>query len=375
METPDFLIIGGGIIGCTLARELARVSKKVVVVDSGSVGGGASSAAAGLLPPTLGAASADALVELGYQSAALYESWIEELRSEGAGDVGFRRCGLLDVWTEPSQEEQQRSWHAANRRPERRIEFLSGEELHHLEPALTSPLRGATYYPDDAQVDPPLLMRGVARAAELAGVTIREYQIIHRLVLDGDRIAIVHTDSARYVAATVVLCAGAWSGKVAGLLGLSLPTRPVKGQMLMADCRASSVRIPIRAGNALFVPRADGRLALGVTVEEAGYDPRVTLAGVRSILDWTSAVVPAVGQLPLLRTWAGLRPATPDGWPYMGPLLPLGNCWVSTGHYRKGILLAPLCARLMARSILADRLDEVLIPFKPTRRLSEQAKE
>jgi glycine oxidase len=106
-------------------------------------------------------------------------------------------------------------------------------------------------------------------------------------------------------------------------------------------------------------------------VEEVGFDSQVTLAGLRHILDGTIALVPAIGQMPLWRAWAGLRPATPDGWPYMGPLLPLRNCWVSAGHFRKGILLAPLCARLMARSILAQRLDEALVPFKPTRRLPE----
>jgi glycine/D-amino acid oxidase-like deaminating enzyme len=118
------------------------------------------------------------------------------------------------------------------------------------------------------------------------------------------------------------------------------------------------------------MPRPDGSLVLGVTVEEAGFDDRVTVEGVRAILQGTCALAPSVGKLPLGRAWAGLRPSTPDGWPYMGPLPPVRNLWVSTGHFRKGILLAPLCARLMARSILADHLDEDLLPFKPTRRLS-----
>ncbi len=370
METPDFLVIGGGLVGCTLARELARVSRRVTVLERGLVGSGASSAAAGLLVPQFGAAATDPLIELCHQSAALYESWVAELREEGAGDVGYCRRGLLDVWTDAAQEDQARTGHAALVRAGRKVELLSGAELRRHEPALAPGLRGASFYVEDAQVDAPSLIQAVAGVAQRAGVTIREQELIERLVRDGDRVSAVHTDRAVYQPGTVVLCAGAWTGAVAGQFGVALPTRPVKGQMLMADCRVSPVRTPVSADPGLLVPRTDGRLTLGVTVEEAGFDNRVTLAGLQAILTSTSALAPDVGALPLARAWAGLRPANPDGWPYMGPVPPLRNLWVSTGHFRKGILLAPLCARLMARSILANRLVEELAPFKPTRRLA-----
>jgi glycine oxidase len=348
---------------------LARVSKKVAVLDNGPIGGGASSAAAGLLPPHFGETEDNALVELCCRSAELYESWVAELRQEGAGDVGFRRPGFLDVWTDPAQAEKQRAWHGNHPQARHTVELLSAEELRRREPALAAPLPGAAYYPDYALVDPPLLMQGVARVAELAGVNLRPFQTIQQLVRQGERITGVHTDRSQYQPGTLILCAGAWSGEIAARLGLSVPTRPVKGQMLTADCRLSPVRVPLHAGPAVFVPRSDGRLTLGVTVEETGFNNQVTLDGLRTILDHTTALVPAVGEMPLLRAWAGLRPATPDGWPFMGPLLPLRNCWVSTGHFRKGILLAPLCARLVARSIVEHQVDEALLPFQPNRKL------
>jgi glycine oxidase len=369
METPDILLIGAGIIGCSLARELVRANLQGAIVDRGPVGGGSSSAAAGLLSPSLATMPAGRLVDLSCQSATLYESWVEELRADGAGDVGYRRSGLLDVWTNPAEVEQHRSL-AIPVPSGRRCEFLSAEELRRREAALAPHVLGAAFYPDDAQVDPARLTRAVAQVAEASGVLIRENEPVQRVVREGDRITAVHTTAACYWPGLVVLTAGTWSGGLAEGLELDLPTEPVKGQMIQTECRISPVRTPLRSGNALFVPRPDGTLLLGVTVEDAGYDSRVTLDGVRSILEETVALVPAVGKLPLIRAWAGLRPSTPDGWPYMGPVPPLQNLWVSTGHFRKGILLAPICARFMAQSILAGHLVEELLPFKPTRRLT-----
>lgn len=368
METPDILIIGGGIIGCTLARELARVCKRVVVVERRRIGSGASSAAAGLLTPAVSTSEAGALIDLCLDSASSYQQWIEELRQDGAGDVGFGRPGLLDVWTEEAQAEVKRA--ELSLQSQRQVEILSESEVRRREPALTGPVAGAAFYPHDGLVDPVRLIGAVALVAERAGVVFHEMEPVLDAVRDGDHVSAVHTVAASYRPGLVVLTAGAWSGGLAQTLGLSLPTIPVKGQMLLADCRVAPIHGPLFAGDALFVPQADGRLALGVTVEHAGFDDRVTLDGVRRVLTSTCAVAPAVGGLPLIRAWAGLRPATPDGWPYTGPVPPLRNLWVSTGHFRKGILLAPVCARLMAQSILANHLDECLAPFKPTRRVT-----
>jgi glycine oxidase len=363
METPDILVIGAGVIGCSLARELARSGGSVVVVDQGPAGAAASSAAAGLLAPALATAPAGPLTELCFRSADGYAAWVDELRADGAGDFGYRRAGLLEVWADPAPGGPP----PIPSRPGRRVEWLPGEELRRREPALVPGLPGAFFYADVAQVDPALLARGVARVAELAGVTVREHEPVRRLAAEGGRVTTVHTAAAVYHPGLVVLTAGAWSGGLLEPLGVALPTRPVKGQMLQTGCRVAPVRTPLFAGEALLVPRPDGSLLLGVTVEEAGFDDRVTLDGLRVILDRTCALVPSVGRLPLGRAWAGLRPATPDELPYMGPVPPLRNLWVSAGHFRKGILLAPHCARLMARSIWAGRLDEELAPFDPAR--------
>lgn len=368
MVIPDVLIVGGGIIGCSLARELARVARQVVVLEQGRAAAGASSAAAGLLTPTFGPAPPSPLVELTRSSAAIYESWIEELQTDGAGDVGYRRAGLLTVATRAGEVEVLQACAAASesRRP---AEWLDTAELRQREPALADRVHGALFYPQDAQVHAALLSRGVARVAQLAGVQIREHEPVLRLERAGDRISAVQTAQATYHPGLVVLTAGAWTGGILEPLGLHLPTRPVKGQLLQADCRVSPVQTPMHAGDVLLIPRPDGTLVLGVTVEEAGFDESVTLDGLHTILEQTMALVPAVASLPFGRAWAGLRPATPDDLPYMGPLPPYRNFWISAGHFRKGILLAPLSARLVASSILADHLHEDLEPFKATRRM------
>jgi len=367
METPDVLIIGGGIIGCSLARELARARLQVIVVERSVVGSGASGAAAGLLSPAFSAGTSDPLGNLCAQSADIYASWVEELQADGAGDVGFRRPGVLEVWRN-AQEEQEGRRNMEATRSDDSVEFLSVEEVHRREPGLIAGISGGAFHREDAQVDPVRLMHALGRVCRLSGVTIRENEPVLRVVREGERITAVHTISASYWPGLVLLTAGAWSGGLAEVVGLDLPTQPVKGQLLQAQCPVSPVRGPVHAAHCLFVPLPDGDLVLGVTVEDAGFDERVTLKGVSDIVRGTSALVPAVADLPLVRAWAGLRPSTPDGCPYMGLLPPFRNLWVSTGHFRKGILLAPLSARLVAQSILADEVDEALLPFKPARR-------
>jgi glycine oxidase len=355
METPDILIIGGGIVGGSLARELARAGRTVTVVERGSVGGAATAASAGLLSPTFFAPLTGPLVNLCRQSSAMYESWVAGLRADGAADFGFRRTGLLSIALKETEAVQIKASVPDDNFPGRRAEWVSADRLREMEPALAPHVLGAAFYPDDAHVDPARLIGQLARVIELAGVQLREHEPVRRLELHGNRITAVHTSHGTYHPGLVVLTAGAWTGELAGLVGLALPTRPVKGQLLFANCRIPPVKTPLHAGEALLIPWPGGGLLLGVTVEEAGYDAEVRLGSLQRILEQTAALVPKVRELPLGRAWAGLRPASADELPRMGPVPGMANLWVSYGHFRKGILLAPICARLVAESILANR--------------------
>jgi glycine oxidase len=367
-SNPDYLIVGGGIIGCSLARELARSGARVLLLERHAVGSEASSAAAGVLSPTVfQPAASGPLIDLCRHSAAIFEDWVEELRADGMDDVGYRRTGLLSIALDAPEAAHLRSTLPEDNYPGRRAMWLTAEELRRQEPALAGHVQGAAFYPDDAHMDPARLVRQVARAAQLAGADIHEDEPVRRLERREDRIVAVHTPQASYQPGTVVLTSGAWTGWFGEQVGWSLPTRPVKGQLLLADCRVPPVRTPLHAGDALLVPWPDGRLLLGVTIDEAGFDTQVRFEGLRQILERTIELVPAVADLPLHRAWAGLRPATPDECPYIGPVPSSANLWVSAGHFRKGILMAPICARLLARSLREGRLVSELSPFTPGR--------
>lgn len=364
MRSPDVLIVGGGVIGCTLARELALAGLGVLLLERGRVGMGASTAAAGMLVPVPPPDAPPQLALLCRQAADGYEAWLARLRAEGADDVGYRRVGWLEVALDERQAEGLRRRNAS---PTGGAQWLSADELRREEPGLGPQAAGALFHPDDAQVTPALLLRQLARLAVRAGVEVHEEEAVRELTRHGDTVTGVHTDRASYHPGLVVLTAGAWTGSLARLAGSPLAVLPVKGQLLRADCYEPPVRRAVSAEGTLLVPRPDGSLLLGVTEEEAGFDTRVRLAGLRQVLARCAALVPAVDGLPLADAWAGLRPATPDGLPSLGPLPPWHNLWVSTGHFRKGVLLAPLSAQLLARSLLAGRLDAALEPCSPAR--------
>jgi glycine oxidase len=355
----DVAVVGGGVIGLSVAWEARRHGLSVAVLDRGPLGQGASSVAAGMLAPVAEAEFGDAgrrLLELGRASMASWPAFAERVREQSGVDPGLRLAGTLLVARDRDEAEALERDLEYRRRLGLVVNRLLPSQARRLEPALAPSLRLALELADDRSVDPRALTAGLAAAAQVAGTVLRPGVEVERVVLDdaGARVTgLALAGGERVAAGAVVVAAGAWSGRLPGLPdGARVPIRPVKGQLLRLRDPAGPglIQRVVRFERTYLVPRDDGRYVLGATVEERGFDTTVTAGAVWEMLHQTGALVPGLWELVLEECCAGLRPGTPDNVPVVGPGALDGLVW-ATGHYRNGILLAPVTAELVLAAL------------------------
>jgi glycine oxidase len=364
---PAVVVIGAGVIGLSVAWRLAQRGAAVTVLDQAQAGAGASHAAAGMLAICAEAEPGEeALVALGRASQAAWPAFARELETAAGLPIDLRREGTLLVAL--TADDQARLKHRLEFQKSLGlpVEWISGAEARRREPHLAPGIAGAVLSPEDHQVDNRKLVAALRLAAERAGVTLREHCVVSRIVISGDRAAgVALADGTRVPADTVVLAAGAWSRRIEGLPAEARPpVRPVKGQTiaLRMDPAAPLINHVVWAPGAYLVPRRDGRLIVGATVEEKGFDTALTAGGVLSLLEAAWRAVPAVEELPIDDMWVGHRPGSRDDAPILGPG-PLEGLVYATGHYRNGILLTPVTADAIARLVLDGEADPVIAPF------------
>ncbi|HEV3167317.1 MAG TPA: glycine oxidase ThiO [Isosphaeraceae bacterium] len=363
----DVLVIGSGAIGGSVALALAERGVSVTVVEAGRVGRGATWAAAGFLGPELNPDDPPALVELSTASLALWPEWVQKVEDQSGVGLNFRRDGLLYLWVDPEARNLPVELATAEP-PTGSGERLTAAEVRRLEPALSGPILGAVRHAEDAQVDNPRLGRALARAAIGRGVRYRTGTPVVGFTREGQRCTGVRIeDGSTMAAGAVVVAAGAWSGPLATSSGIRLPVEPWRGQMLAFDALERPLGHMVVCGELVLIPRAHGPLVVGTTLEKVGFDTRVTLGGLAQILARADRIVSGLAHLPLAHTWAGLRPGSPDGLPYLGPVLGWDRLYAATGHGRKGILHAPLTGELMAGLIIDEEVDPRLRPCLPER--------
>jgi glycine oxidase len=365
--TSDVVIVGGGAIGLSVAYRLAREGVAATLIDRRGLGREASWAGAGLIPAYTERLRGHPALELRSWSAALYPVWADWLREETGLDVGFRRTGGVDVgWTEIEANDLRSMagrWKAEGVVYER----LEPGDFARVEPALNPDLAVAYYLPDRAQVRNPWLLRALALAATRRGATLRPGQAALGFEARGDRVYSVQTTEGPIACGAVVVAAGAWSGSLLDGLGVHAPTPPFKGEIVLLRGDRPLLRRIVEHGRHYLVPRDDGRVLVGATEEEVGFDTRSTPAGVRELLDEALRICPPLGAAEVERTWAGLRPGSLDTRPYLGALPGFANVFAATGHKRAGLQLAPATAEVVADLVLGrpPRLD--LSPFRPGR--------
>jgi glycine oxidase len=355
VKTWDVIIVGGGIIGLTLSIALRKRGLKVLVVERGEPGREASHAAAGMLadcpleiPP--------ALQSLATRSARMYSEFSHELRDESGMDIDLRDYGTV-LFPPPEHVHPIPGFSPQN---------PQAASLADLEPALLEltmedPKRPAMYLAERS-VDPRALAAAALKAAQHRQVDISSGTTVQEVCIDNGRVSGIHAEKSSYSAPIVVNCAGAWAGN---LPPLRLPTRPVKGQML-AVVGGPVLRHVIRSPEVYLVPRSDGRIVIGSTLEEAGYDKRTDVDTIHRLHQAAIRLVPALSQARVLEAWAGLRPGTPDDLPILGATH-IPGYFAATGHFRDGILLAPVTAHIMAQTIAGEKPDYDLSAFSPQR--------
>jgi glycine oxidase len=367
VNKPNVAIIGAGVIGLGIAWRLALRGVPVAVFDRGASGAGASHAAAGMLAACAEAEPGEeALVTLGRASQARWPAFAAELKQASGVDVGLRSEGTLVVAL--TSDDQARLGHQLvfQQKLGLPLQWITAAETRRREPHLAGKLAGAVFSPEDTQVDNRKVAAALRIAAEAAGASISEHQAVKTISNDAGRVnGIVLADGRKVAADVVVLAAGAWSRSIDGLAPeLRPPVRPIKGQMLALrmDPAAPLLTHVVWAPGAYLVPRLDGRLLVGATVEEKGYDTSLTAGGILTLLEAAWRVVPAVEELPIDEMWVGHRPGSRDDAPILGTGLIDGLIY-ATGHHRNGILLTPITADAIAELVLEGAADPAIRPF------------
>ena len=369
-RTADVIIIGGGVIGLSIARELAlRGVRHVAVIERGEFGKEASWAAGGILAPQVEADGPDDFFKLACASRDLYPVFAHTLQKETGVDVEFDQTGTLYVGFSENDEHELCRRFDWQTREGFRVEWLSGEDARRLEPNLSSSVRCAVRFPADWQIENRRLTAALLASNRRLGVQLIGNSEIRQVRIEGGRVNGVEGSNTFIDAATVVIAAGAWTSSIATSATNSLAVRiePVRGQMLCFQTEPSLARHVIYSSRGYLVPRRDGRLLAGSTSDHVGFDKHVTEEGRASIKSMAFQIAPGLQSAAIADSWAGFRPHAPDDLPVLGPAADIDGLLYATGHYRNGILLAPITAHIIADAVVNKRRSPFLEIFSPDR--------
>ena len=368
-ESFDVAIVGGGIIGCATAYYLSRRGGvRVVVLERGpEIGAEATKAAAGILNPYYTESKPGGFFDTCVEAHAMFRPLSEELREASGIDPMYLEWGLVGLHFDADDEKaaaEKLHWHRALGLP---IERWSAEEVWRREPGVSRAIRGALFFPKDFHIHNGLLVEALAEAARRQGVDVRLGAPVTSFLREGDRVTGVETEQGGIVAGTVVLAAGAWSPALGRLVGREIPVEPARGQIAVLRARGAVTRHVIYAKQQYIVPRTDGEVIVGSTLEFEGFDKRATVEGIRWVLQRAIDMVPGLSELSFEGARAGLRPYSADTFPILGTFPEVPGLVVATGHSRKGILLGPMSGKLVAELILDGKTSLPIDPFSPLR--------
>ena len=363
---PDVIVVGGGLMGCSVAYRLAKDGARVLVLERSVPGAEASSAAAGILGPSVESHEDAFALQLGRRSRELHAGLADELDEFFGVDVGFRRCGIIKIAFNAGElselDQQASSLEALGVRCDR----WSPEDLQHEEPGVNPEALGALSMSEDAQVEPKKLLSAVALGAERKGAAFRSGSTVRSVRIERGRVRGVELGDELIESERVVVAAGSWTTLIPGLPFDSDTIYPVRGQMIATHTRPPIFRRIVFGAGGYVVTRPDGRVLCGSTTERVGFERGVTFAGMADVIEKATRVAPALRSACVEEHWSSFRPGTPDGLPLVGETHVKG-LFLASGHYRNGILLAPLTAELIADAFAGNPASKEAQALSPHR--------
>jgi glycine oxidase len=384
MRTVDVAIVGGGIIGASIAFELASEKLRVSLLERQQLGREASWAAAGMLSPSPHSAKDLPLVPLAKESLRLYPKFAATIEDESGKSVAYDRPGVLEIFTDPRAESQRDKVIVEYRALGLTAEPVSIEDARKLFTELGASAAAAAWLPNEETVDPRALMDALIVAVRRRGVEVLADSPVSALHFERGRCTGVSVGAETISASHVVVAAGCFSGGIAPdtpgknhgahILSRYAAVKPIRGQMLALRPVSMALRHVLRSQDAYLVPRRDGRIVAGSTLEDVGFEKCVTPVGLSKIISGACKLWPALSDAAIVETWCGLRPGTPDDLPILGPTEEEGLL-IATGHYRNGILLAPVSAKLISEWIIRGKTTFDALPFSPLRFLNGQGQQ
>lgn len=347
-KTYDAIVVGGGVIGGAIAYNLAKRGIKVLLLEKERLVGQASGAAAGMLGAQAELDGKGPLFQLAKTSRAMFRNLADELKMTSGVDIELVDKGMLRLaLTDREQQEHHRIFEAHMQNNEL-AELLTGDEARRREPALAKEVIGAMYLERDGQVAAPQLALGFLKSAEVLGSVIKEYVEVHSFYSLNGKITGVATNEGDFMSGNVVVTGGAWSEKLLKEMGLQLITHPVKGECFSVRTKVPLISSTIFTPGCYLVPKKGGRLIVGATVIPNTFHQQVTVKGISLLMENAKKLVPSIEEAEWEGAWAGIRPQTADGLPYMGEHPDYRGLFVATGHYRNGVLLSPITGEVMA---------------------------
>jgi glycine oxidase len=368
----DAIIIGGGLVGGSIAWHMADDGAKVLLLERGQVGMEGSWAAAGVLTEIVPRTIPEVMSTLIGKGLEYFGPAVERVEAETGIKCGFERSGMLRVAFDESELDDLRRYAETTSAEGLEHEWLEPSQVRAQEPLLAGHVIQGLYLPNAHQVDNAVMTAAVVKAAEQKGAEVLTGNEVTGWLRDDDgRVTGVTVGEKRLEAPLTVLAAGAWSGALAGQLGLELPVKPVRGQILVLKPNGVKLRHMINARSKYVVPR-EHAILIGSTQEfDAGFDKQPTAAGLREILEFIHEALPGMEDCPVIDLWAGLRPGSPDEAPYIGTVDGVPGLWIAAGHFTKGIVLGPLTGKLVADAIRTGEADPILASFSPQRHVGK----